>query len=161
MSQLGQIISLTTDPTVDFVDAITDEAIDIASLALDLSICGTPTARCRVVAIGIVATEGLDWRLWFWRKAAGAGAGIADNSFIGFANFPVANAVRIASTGLYYYYASGLDIPYTDDDTADERPDPANPSGRFHVGVQPTSGGKSAGGGGAIKITLYVDPTHG
>jgi hypothetical protein len=161
MSQLGQIISLTTDPAVDFVDAIVDEAMDLESLALDLSVCGTPTARCRITGITLVSTEALDWRLWLWRKAAGAGAGIAADSCIGYWQFVAASAARIASTGLYYYFIFGLDIPYTDEDLPTEKPDPLAPSGRFHLGLQPTSGGKSAGEAGAVKITLFVDPTHG
>ena len=161
MSQLGQIVSLTTDPAVDFVDAISDEVMDLESLELDLSICGTPTARCRITGISIVSTEALDWRLWLWRKAAGPGADIAANSFIGFWTFASSAAVRIGATGLYYYFIFGLDIPYTDEDTAEEKPDPTKPSGRFHLGLQPTSGGKSAGEAGAVKITLFVDPTHG
>lgn len=161
MSQLGQIISLTTDPATDFVDAIADEAMDLESLALDLSICGTPTARCRITGISIVSVEPLDWRLWLWRKAAGPGADIAADSFIGAFQMIAATATRIASTGLYYYFLFGLDVPYTDEDTADEKPNPLEPSGRFHLGLQPTSGAKSAGEAGAIKITLFVDPTHG
>ena len=160
MSQLGQIVSLTTDPAVDFVDAINDEAMDLESLRLDLSICGTPTARCRITGIAIVSTQNLDWRLWLWRKAAGVGGGIADDSFIGFWAFAASSAARIAGAGLYYYYIFGLDIPYTDEDAAADR-DPANPSGRFHLGLQPYSGGKNAGETGAVKITLFVDPTHG
>ena len=96
-----------------------------------------------------------------WRKAAGAGGGIADNSCIGFFAFAASAAVRIAASGLYYYYIYGLDIPYTDEDDRDEKVDPLAPSGRIHLGLQPTSGTKSAGASGAVKITLFVDPTHG
>lgn len=161
MSQLGQIISLTTDPAVNFVDAIADEAMDLESLALDLSVCGTPTARCRITGIAVVSVEPLDWRLWLWRVAAGPGADIAANAFIGYWQFTAAAAVRIAATGLYYYYIFGLDVPYTDEDEPANKPDPLRPSGRFHLGLQPTNGAKTAGAGGAVKITLFVDPTHG
>lgn len=162
MSQLGQIVSLTTDPAVDFLPAIAQNAMVLEDLALDLSICGTPTARCRITGISIVATEALDYEIWLWRKAAGAGAGIADNSFIGYWAFDGSAAKRIAATGLYYYFIFGLDIPYTDEDTPEERPDVAVPSGRFHIGlVNRSAGAKTAGADGALKITLFVDPTHG
>lgn len=162
MSQLGQIITLTTDPAVDFVDAIAQNAMDLESLALDLSVCGTPTARCRITGIAIVATQALDYELWLWRKAFGAGAGIAADSFIGYWTFQAAMAVQIGGTGLYYYYIYGLDVPYTDEDTAEEKPDSTKPSGRFHLGlVNRSATGKNAGETGALKITLFVDPTHG
>lgn len=162
MSQLGQIVSLTTDPAVDFLDAIAQNAMDLESLALDLSICGTPTARCRITGISIVSTQALDWELWLWNKAAGAGAGIAANGFIGYWSFIGSAAKQIAGAGLYYYYIFGLDVPYTDEDTDTEKPDPLVPSGRFHLGlVNRSATAKTAGAGGAIKITLFVDPTHG
>lgn len=158
MSQLGQIISLTTNPETDFTDGIADEAQDLENLALDLSVCGTPTARCRITGITLVSVQNLDWRLWLWRKAAGAGAGIGVDSAIGFWAFTAASAARIGAMGLYYYYIFGLDIPYTDEDDPNDRP---SPSGRFHLGLQPTSGAKLAGDAGMVKITLFVDPTHG
>lgn len=162
MSQLGQIISLTTDPAAHYTDGIAQNAQDLEDLALDLSICGTPTARCRIVGLSVVSVQNLDWELWLWRKAAGAGAGIGADSFIGYWSFLGANAKQIGGAGRYYYFIPGLDIPYTDEDTRDERPDPLAPVGRIHLGlVNRSAVAKLAGDAGMIKITLLVDPTHG
>lgn len=161
MSQLGQIIALDTDPAANYLDAIATNAMVLENLQLDLSICGTATARSRITGMAIVSVEALDWELWLFRKAAGVGAGIATNSFIGYWSFLGATAKQIAATGLYYYYIFGLDVPYTDDDPSSVR-DATNFAGRFHLGlVNRSAAAKTAGAGGAIKITLFVDPTHG
>lgn len=160
MTQLGQIIDLATDPAVDFLDAIAGTDQILEDILFDLSICGTPTARCRIVGLTIVSTQNLDWQVWLWNKAAGPGAGIAENSFIGYWGFVAANAVQsgIAGDSLYYYFIPGLDIYYVDEDGLDAR-DPNDPAGRFHIGLK--GAGKNQGAGGAIKIIFHVDPTHG
>lgn len=163
MAQIGQLYTLTTDPNTQFVSAIGQNDQLIEDWAVDLAVAGTPTARNRVRAVSLLAAENLDWVLWFWHKAAGVGAGIVTDSFIGFLPLPATGARRIGGAGLWYYYLSGqtIDLPYTDLDVDTSKPDPLAPSGRIHLGLQPTSAGKSAEAAGVVKISLHVDPTQG
>lgn len=158
--QLGQIISLPTDPATQFRDAIASTEQIAEDILFDLSICGTPTARNRIVGMTIVSVQQLDWQIWLWHKTDREGAGIAENSFIGYWGFIGATAVQsgIPGDSLYYYFISGLDVYYTDDDASADR-DPNDYAGRFHVGLK--GAGKSAGDAGAVKIIFHVDPTHG
>ncbi len=78
----------------------------------------------------------------------------AAGGFVSRYQFSKADGVQLAGAGLYNYYVDGLAIPYQDLDTSSS---PTPPS--LHVAIQNVDTvAKSAGAGGAVSVTIWVEP---
>lgn len=161
--QPGQIILVRTDPATQFAGVIAQNALAELTIPMtpagqtaqdgyvDGSLAGGRTVRSRLSSIVIASVEALDYTVWLFGDSEFGAAAPADTHLLGYVSLPSSGAKRIGGAGLYYYYASGLDIPYVD----------LERQGNIYLGLQPTSGGKSAGGAGAVMVQLAFQPTLG
>ena len=70
-----------------------------------------------VRGLQITSADNCAWEVWLWANALCQQAGHPDwEAFRGYWTFSAANGIRIAATGLYYYYIDGLGVYYEDDD---------------------------------------------
>lgn len=161
MSQLGRLYIIDTDPAVDFIAGLAQNAEDLIHLTPDMAIGASPDCRFRLVGCSIISDQNLAWELNFWSREAGSGAAtVALDSFLGRWTFAAGDGVRIAGAGSYRYFIFGLDIPYIDEDPRSDRDPPYN--GRIHLSlVNRSAASKNAGPTGEVKVRLYVDPTGG
>lgn len=143
------IATLKTDKDTEFTGALATNAVEYEDIALPSALSGIGgRARIRLSMISIIATENLDYELMLFSKDTHATSDPDTNSFLGNWRFVAATAVRIAGAGLYYYFISGLDVPYVDDDA----------SGELHVGlVNRSVASKTAGAGGALSVSFTFD----
>jgi len=140
------IATLKTDKDVSFIGAIAQNAVEYADVALPSALSGVGgRARMRLTQVSIIATESLDYELLLFSGVAHATSDPDTNTFLGLVSFTAAASKRIAAAGLYYYYVSGLDLPYNDDDA----------TGKLHVGlVNRSAASKTAGAGGAMAVSF-------
>ncbi len=143
------VATLKTDKDVEFTGAIAQNAVEYEHIALPAALSGIGgRARVRLTMINIISTENLDWDLMLFSKDTVATSDPDTNSFVGRWGFVAANAVRIAGAGLYYYFISGLDVPYSDDDG----------TGELHVGlVNRSAASKTAGAGGNMTVSFTFE----
>lgn len=154
MAQIGQVQILRTVAASEFREA----AAAGVMLGLDKSvaeIAGGLTVRYRLKAIIIQSKENLAWMLWLFSKAIALQLTTTDPDvakLLGFWKFAVADEEqRDGSTGLYYYYIDGLDVPVVDDDGTT----------KLHLGLVSRSGNKSAGDAGAVSVGLVLEECNG
>lgn len=143
------VITLKTDPDTAFTGAIVQNAVEYEDLALPSGLSGIGgRARVRLKMISVISKENLSWELMLFSKDTHATADPETDSFLGYWTFQSATAVRIAGAGLYYYFISGLDVPYWDDDA----------SGELHVGlINRSAASKTAGANGEITVAFTFE----
>ena len=161
--QIGQLVLVQTDPATQFVDAIAQNALAELDLSMpsgsqqggpgfvDGGLAAGGAVRSRVKSIVIASVENLDWVVWLFADKNYGNANPANVNLCGYAALPASSAKRIGNTGLYYYFLAGLDLPYVD----------LGKLGQIHLGLQPTSAGKSAGAPGSVRVQLWAEPALG
>lgn len=138
--------------TVNFLDALaTGAATAINSLQIPL---GGGSRRYTITAIRVLTMEAISPLFWFYGSATGETSDVDTDSGLGAALFDDASAVQLGGSGLYRWYAEGLNIPYHDADAANSVSPP-----RLHVILQNQSTtAKSANAAGAINAIFYLAP---
>ena len=163
--QIGQIIIVRTDPGVQFVAGLAQNAILKADLTpppatlaqgpgyVDGGLSSGATVKSRLRSVLIASVENLAWEIGLWGKDT-FNTSLNPNLVFpcGFVVFTAGQGLQIAATGLWYYYRDGLDIPYVDLDRSSE----------VHLSlVNRSVGAKSVGAFGSIMVQLNLEPTLG
>lgn len=159
MAQLGQNILVQTDPTTQFRAALaTNAALTLNLLPgqgigkVDPGLSALPSCKGRLQSIGVQSVENLAWEIWLWGTDGFNTVAQALQRPLGRWSFVEADGLRIAGTGLYYYYIEGLDHFYVDWDQ----------TGELHLMlVNRSVASKSADDAGAILLAFGFQPTLG
>lgn len=161
MAQLGNIELVASNPAVDFRAAIAQNAASYADLLLPEAVSAGRTARCRIKELEIQSVENVGWEVWFFSKQRTGAETIADVAFRGFWTFSASMAVRIAASGLYYYYIPSLDISYDNCDVLPTKDVAQNLRRYLHVALVARESAKSAGDAGNVRVQVTMEPTLG
>lgn len=160
-------LPVVSNPAVNFLEAIATNEI---SANVDLKL---PRGQnyCFIRAIGLVATENLDYELWVFSSATNLGGTIPTEKVIGIWQFQALSAVTPATPGypvtpvggvgdpLFHYYIDGNMIPYYDSDFASVVQTAANQgrAANLHCRLANRSAAtKTAGAPGALQVTFYT-----
>lgn len=162
--QLGRVILVRTDAATQFRGALAQNASATENLAMptgvgqtdgyfDAGIAAGLSATSRIRSLAVVALDNLAWEVVLWGKDTFTTyTDLNDLVRLGSYAFQVGDGKQINGAGPYYYFVSGLDIPYVDFDK----------TGELHLMlVNRSAGAKTAGDAGALFVQLGVEPSLG
>ncbi len=151
---------VVSKPTVNFLDALAAASSSFTPPFIGTAINNLPgvpplnSRRYLIRGIEYLAMENVGLEFDFWSSAAGLTNVIGTDTFLGRYQFASANGVQFNSTGLYRYFAWGLDLPYRDDDTINTENSPT-----LHLALQNVDTvAKSGDEAGAVAITVWLVP---
>lgn len=160
--QRGNVYPCATDPAVDFLGALAQNASATLNLHLDEGIAAGRHCRSIVRHLTIVSAQQLSWEVVFFTSRNFSVAAVAQTHFLSGWKFSASNGQQYGVGTPYYYQASNIDLPYWDADFTDRQLPKELQGGFLHLMLlnrSPTS--KLAGVAGAIQITGYFEPTYG
>lgn len=105
-----------------FTATLAQNAALTGRIRLPEAVAAGRVARSVLRAIQVTSFDRLDWEFWFWRNQQFQNSGApALEDLAGVWTFSTGggDGIRIAGTGLYYYYIDGLGILYEDHDAHD------------------------------------------
>jgi hypothetical protein len=111
VAQTGRVFFATTDKDVDFTGALAQNA----SATATLSVPQLPSScQARLNNIQIISDQQLAWEVWLWGTSDFAANSSNLDAVFPFGRwaFTAADGVQIAGAGPYYYFISGLGLPY-------------------------------------------------
>lgn len=137
---LPQVIR--SDKDTDFVLAQAQNVSDDANLA------GLNGNSGRIRSVTVLADQALAWEIAFYSTDGFSDPDADVDSYIDSVRFSEGDGLQDDGAGLYRYCASGLDIPYVDDDGTNE----------VHCRVINRSAtGKNAGATGEIVVRVTIE----
>ena len=151
MAQTGRVFFATTDKDVDFTGALAQNAAATASIAVPQM---PSSSQVRLNNIEIISDQNLAWEVWLWATSSfNNNASDLDAVYpYGRWAFTAADGVQIAGTGPWYYFISGLGVPYQDGQ---------NLSKLNVMLVNRSATSKNAGASGEIVIKFALEPALG
>lgn len=106
--------------------------------------------------IAVLSDQNLEWDVFLWAKNTYADSDHDVDEFIEYVNFTSNSGKQIAAADIFYYSATGLSIPYRDDDVGSVN------NASLHLSlVNRSASSKNSGATGEIVIIVSMRPVYG